>query len=358
MNLFNRQRGLSLIELMIGILLSALLLMGVLQIFDGNRNIMRMQNEFARVQESGRFAMDLLLQEIRMADFWGCLPPSSSIRNHLDPGDADYGAGFDDVYGALTGSNGIGGENNATNGKTIGTLTVKSGTDMLILGGTEDACRGRGNMVPSVNAQAMHVSPNCAVEPGQIVLIGNCELGELMTITSVQGKGGCTGGGGGGGNNEPEKLTITHNSGNCNKPGAINNLNLPLQTQYGADARILTPYLRTFFVGENEFGTSLYVSESGVGTQELVPRIENMQILYGADTDGDDAVDFWGSADDVVDMKQVLNIRVQLMVASGNPVQADDLEFFDLDDTKWEYTDGKLRKIYLSSAKVRNRGAM
>ncbi|SEA47971.1 PilW family protein [Microbulbifer marinus] len=358
MKSLKRQRGLSLIELMIGILLSALLLMGVLQIFDGNRNIMRMQTEFARVQESGRFAMDLLLQEIRMADFWGCAPPASSVRNHLDPKDPDYLAGYDDVYGVLIGSNGIGGENNVGANATVGGLKVVEGTDMLILGGTDDACRGRGNMVPSVNAQAMHVSPNCALEPGQIVLIANCESGELMTITSVQGKGGCTGGGGGGGNNEPEKLTITHNSGNCNMPGAVDNLKQsPLQRQYGADARILTPYLRTFFIAENQFGTSLYVSESGVGTQELVPRIENMQILYGADSDGDDAVDVWGRADEV-EMKKVLNIRVQLVVASENSVQADDLEITDLDGKKWDYTDRKLRKIYLSSAKVRNRGDM
>ncbi len=340
-----QQRGLSLIELMIGILLSAVLLLGVLQIFDSNRNTMHMQNALARVQESGRFAMDYLIREIRMADYWGCKPTKSSIRNHLDTSDPDY-AGYN--LDSFLVTNAIRGQDNAK-GQTVGGLQVIEGSDMLVLGGSADACQGTGRMVPSVSAAALQVSPECSVEPGQIVLIASCDSGELMTITNVQG----------GGSGNSGKKTIVHETGK-DADHWVKNASKTLQRKYGAEARLLTPYLKTFFIAKNEDGgSSLFVSESGAGTYELVPGIEGMQILYGWDANGDDAVDTWGEAQaDAAIMQKVISIKVQLLVASDERATTGTRDFTDLDGKKSTYSDGKLRKTYLGSAKIRNRGKM
>ena len=341
-----RQRGLSLIELMIALLLSATLLWGVLQIFDSNRNTMRMQTAFARVQESGRFATDLLTKEIRMADYWGCIPEQSAVRNHLDTTDSDYGKA-QDLYDQI-GADGILGNDNVS-GLTLGTMTVLDGTDTLTLRGADDACAGTGRMVPSLTAAALHVSQQCDVDEGEIVLLTNCQSGELMTITNVQP--------GGGGNSN--KLTVVHNTG-VDDTGWVKNATKEMQRQYGADARILKPYDRTYFVADGPTGEpSLYVIDTGSAAMELVPGIEDMQLLYGRDSDGDDVVDRWTPASaSTAEMEEALAIKVQLVVASDSGVGAEDLTVTDLDATDTTYTDGKLRKVYLSTAKVRNRGRM
>ncbi|KUJ79647.1 hypothetical protein AWR36_014970 [Microbulbifer flavimaris] len=356
MKLLARQRGLSLIELMIAILLSAMLLWGVLQIFDSNRNTMQMQTAFARVQESGRFAMDLMTKEIRMADYWGCVPDESAIQNHLDTTDADY-ASAQDLYDQI-GADGVLGEDNVS-GLTIGTVNVVDGTDTLTLRGSDDACGGAGRMVPSIQAAALHVSASCEVDAGDIVLLTNCQSGELMTITSVQGEGGCNNSGAVN-NTNANKKTITHNTGSCNLTGAVDNATKTLQRQYGADARILKPYERTYFIAEGTGGPSLYISATGTGVQELVPGIDDMQILYGRDNDGDEVVDGWTSAAGLTaaQMEEAIAVKIQLVVASDSAVRADDLTVTDLDGVDTTYSDGKLRKVYLSTAKIRNRGRM
>ncbi|SDT89652.1 type IV pilus assembly protein PilW [Pseudomonas pohangensis] len=75
---FNKQRGLSLIELMVAILISAILLLGVVELFLNTFRTDRTHTELSRVQESGRIAMELISREVRRAGYQGCI--SSSIR--------------------------------------------------------------------------------------------------------------------------------------------------------------------------------------------------------------------------------------------------------------------------------------
>lgn len=344
------QRGLSLIELMIGIMLSAVLLLGVLQIFDSNRSTMQMQTAFARLQESGRFAMDLLTKEIRMADYWGCAPDKDSIRNHLDPTDSDYASSSaKDLYDQI-GTDGVGGVDNASS-LTLGAMSVIDGTDTLTLRGADDACGGTGRMVPSKTAASLHVSPQCDVSPGDIVLLANCQSGELMTITNVQG--------GTGGNSGKE--TVVHNTGQ-DADNWVSNATKILQREYGADARILKPYKRTYFIANSGVTgePSLHVVDTGGAAVEIVPGIEDMQILYGRDTDDDDVVDTWSSSAGLstTEMEQAVVIKVQLVTASDSRIGAKDLDVTDLDGATTTYDDGKLRKIYLTTSKIRNRGTM
>ncbi len=67
------QTGISLIEIMIALLIGAFLIGGVLQIFIGSKQTYRMQENLSRLQENGRFAMDFLAKDIRMAGYRACL---------------------------------------------------------------------------------------------------------------------------------------------------------------------------------------------------------------------------------------------------------------------------------------------
>ncbi|MCY1417348.1 hypothetical protein D3C76_681340 [compost metagenome] len=67
-----RQHGLSLIELMIAILISSLLLLGVLQLFGNTTASDRTNSALARVQESGRIALEIIGADARRAGYQGC----------------------------------------------------------------------------------------------------------------------------------------------------------------------------------------------------------------------------------------------------------------------------------------------
>jgi type IV pilus assembly protein PilW len=76
MNRIHNQDGLSLIELMVTVVLSSLLLLGVLQLFMNTTAIDRTSNELARVQETGRVALDLIAREARRMGYQGCVGAS------------------------------------------------------------------------------------------------------------------------------------------------------------------------------------------------------------------------------------------------------------------------------------------
>ncbi len=66
------KRGFTLVELMIGLALGMLLLLGVISIFSGSKQSYRYNEAMARMQENGRFATALLERELRMANYGGC----------------------------------------------------------------------------------------------------------------------------------------------------------------------------------------------------------------------------------------------------------------------------------------------
>ena len=65
------QRGVSLIELMVALVVGLILLTGLIQVYLSTKQSYNAQEQLARMQESGRFAMDLITRDLRRAGFWG-----------------------------------------------------------------------------------------------------------------------------------------------------------------------------------------------------------------------------------------------------------------------------------------------
>lgn len=68
-----RGRGLSLIELMVALAIASFLMLGLVQMFSATRTAYQLSEGLARAQESGRFAMDYLQRDLRMAGHFGCV---------------------------------------------------------------------------------------------------------------------------------------------------------------------------------------------------------------------------------------------------------------------------------------------
>lgn len=75
------QRGMSLIELMIGLVISLLIIGVVAAVFvNANRNFAQDQR-VGRMQENARYAMRVMAQDLAMTGFWGPLMDTSSINS-------------------------------------------------------------------------------------------------------------------------------------------------------------------------------------------------------------------------------------------------------------------------------------
>ncbi|MBS3804595.1 MAG: prepilin-type N-terminal cleavage/methylation domain-containing protein, partial [Oleiphilaceae bacterium] len=98
----SKQRGLSLIELMIALALGVILTLGVTQIFLGSNQTYRLTDGLSLVQENMRFALGNLQYNARMAGYTGCLV--GAPENQLDPDGNGYDeAIYDTNQGAVRG---------------------------------------------------------------------------------------------------------------------------------------------------------------------------------------------------------------------------------------------------------------
>jgi type IV pilus assembly protein PilW len=107
---------------------------------------------------------------------------------------------------------------------------------------------------------------------------------------------------------------------------------------------------------------SLMVQTDAAAAQKLIEGIENMQILYGADTDADHTPNYYVPAGTVgLNMAQVVSIRISLLAATvDNNLSSQPVPYtyngtiYDTTTTP-AVTDRKIRRIFNSTIAVRNR---
>ena len=85
-----RQAGLTITELLISVVLGIFLVSGVLSVFLGGLTTFRTNDALARIQESGRFGMELMRRDLRQAGYYGCRqslePENPRSEGSLTPG--------------------------------------------------------------------------------------------------------------------------------------------------------------------------------------------------------------------------------------------------------------------------------
>jgi type IV pilus assembly protein PilW len=87
-----RQAGLSLIELMVAMVIGLILMLGVIQIFIASQAASRLSEGVARAQENGRFALDFLERDVRMAGHLGCVNDQAHLTASMGEPRLNLGA--------------------------------------------------------------------------------------------------------------------------------------------------------------------------------------------------------------------------------------------------------------------------
>lgn len=101
MNTVQRQKGLSLVELMVALVLGLIVVGTVLEIFISSRQVYRVQDAKARLQENGRYAMHVLSKSIMDSGYLGCASRSGLEITNTLPSPWDFDTGLDDDAGTL-----------------------------------------------------------------------------------------------------------------------------------------------------------------------------------------------------------------------------------------------------------------
>lgn len=337
------QRGLTIIELMIAMLLGIFLTAGIIQIFISAKQAYRLQENISRLQENGRFAMDFLTKGIRMAGFTGCASKVNLTNIIKDSED------FKALNAELTGLDNID-ISKSTHAVCKSVSSTPSGWDCLagtdlISFQTSGSCGGK---VTSINeqgtsAQLKIATPNdCNIEQGDALVISNCSSATAFAVSNkpkdetVSGEQTITHGGN-------YNCMITPGLKECNsQPITCADDNWKLCSNYApGDSEIFVAKSMSYFIRAGASGVpALYrvnpVKKDSTGKddtpEELVEGIENMQILYGVDTDlnttdcpaippatdktGCYIPNYYVDASKVTDWQQVVSVRIDLLAVS------------------------------------------
>jgi len=315
------QRGMTLIEIMIALVVGLILLGGIIQVFSSTRQSNRVHEAISRMQENGRMALEIIGRDARMADFWGCAADIVNVTNHLDPG-----AGFIDfTQGGVTGVNG---------------------------GGLPDTLILRGGIGNGFNLQApfgpntsspVNISAGNGLEAGDIVMVSDCDSADIFQANT----------------GAPDTGSIEHTTAggtpgndNASNPGCAGANAHCLSKVYDNTARVFVASQITYSIGAGSEGEPALFRNG----DEFLDGIEDMQILYGEDTDDDGVANYYVTADQVVDMLRVISIRIAVVTRSSDerlndgPAQ----NYAVLGDNRTA-PDTRLRQVYTSTITVRNR---
>lgn len=211
------QHGLSLIELLVAMGLGLILVVGIGTVYLGSRQTYRMQEANARVQETGRFALEVIGRSLRQAGADANIAANAAAITQCD-----------DAGGICTA---IMGTDDSVNGTTSDTLTV-------------EYYAGIGQ--PDSDGDGQPESRNC---------LGNIANADVLVREAF----------------------------------ALSGTNLECTATVGAGA---------------------------AQTQPLVSEIEDIQLIYGVDSDNNQSADIYTATPTAAQWPNVLTARVCVMVRS------------------------------------------
>ncbi len=342
MNNLNRQLGISLVEILVSLVISLFLLGGIVQVYTANKSSYAFTDAIGRVQENARFAMDTVTQDLRMAGFFGCaaFDPSdtNNITNNLNPNGVDYDPDLHDYTGegVLDGTDGDG----------------LNGSDSITIRGAKS---DQFNVVlPFNNPTSLPIQVRATeavgdekLEPGDIVMISNCNGADMFEVTGYT----LTGTG---------EATISHAlagaPGNVNTdPACGSATDLCLSQTYGDDASAFALQTVTYQIQANAAGEpALFRLEYGQA-EELVEGVEQMQILYGIDTTSDGYPNQYTAFGGVADVNTVIAARIQLLVRSDTGANVGGAQTVNFNGQDLTFNDNRLRQVFTTTVALRNR---
>lgn len=348
----NRNKGLTLVELMISVALSSFLVIGITTLYLDTRGTERLGSSLARVQESARIGLDVMAADIRMTGFQGCADPSSVSLKII----AKNVAVTDFMSSALRGFEVVDG--NWANGTEFDNTEIEAdarvGSDVIaIQRGEPTDITVTGNMSAN-NANIQVTGNNGRFTQDDAVLISDCENADLFRIQS-------------------------NADGTWAHPMS-NNTSNRLSNAYDTSAKIYRFSSEVYYVADtgrdDGAGNAIYAlyrqtdellndPDPDFAREELVEGVESMQILYGERLSNNNIR--FVTADTVdLNMANVISVKIGLLLSAPDRVlHTDDAQNYTLPGATITPVNGggalvyendrRIRRTFSATINIRNR---
>ncbi|WP_271272823.1 PilW family protein [Aliamphritea hakodatensis] len=277
----NKQHGFSLVELMIATALSLLLILLTTQFALISHRSFQMNNAHQELAESGWTALHFLRQDIQQADYWGCIGNRSTVYNGSN--NSVYSPAF-----AITGEDDSG---------------INRSDIIRIIRVTEP---------PVLTDQRMQYTESPVklrrthFQRRQTVVITNCVNSDIFTITDASG----------------------NQLGHAQSQDTRGNISAHLQHAYPIDSRIYRVVRITYELRLSNGIPTLYRQHDTARAQALLENIEQLQFLYGENTDNTPRPERYLPISQITDPTQIQSIQVTLTARSNDRIQHNNTEPF------------------------------
>ena len=350
-----KQNGLTLLELLIAMLLGTLMILGATSMFTANKRVYKEVDYQGRLAENARFAMEMIIRDLRMTGFVGCaiqqdvssdlniltgtVPDPAKLLSFFAKTDAtnqtnsiegSESGGAWQPSGSTDASVGgtavSTGDTRVKTGVVFGsqvTVTMLNTSDGFTVRFLEDTntnlCANMTSTTDLLSAQAQ----SGASVAGSTFLAGNvyaaadCEATNIFQLRA---------------DDDTSPFELEHGSG-----GDPGNLTGDLSKQYtvsdptncsASPVDIMIFRARRYFVATDPDGNfpglyrQVFDSNPNNGNifeeyaERMIDGVENMQILYGEDTTGNRVPNAYLNATAVTNWDDVVSVKLALLFAT------------------------------------------
>lgn len=325
------QKGLTLVEMMIAMTIGMILLGGVVTVLISSKSTYRVNEAMSRMQENARYAFQLLSRDIRMAGYRGCVGNNAGTDNVLSKA-TEFLWKLDQSLEGFEATSASGWTPALPSEITI----PLGGRDVIVMRGVDGA---NARVISHTSESAdLAVAADSDIEAGNAVLASNCQGATIFQATNVSNVSG------------QKIIAHANGAGGPNATAALGRL-----FTGGEVVRVST---RAYYIRTNPRGIpSLFWRRGENPAEELVEGIENMQILYGEDTNEDRAADIYRTANSVTNWNAVVSVRIDLLAQSVEDGITSRPQSYVFNGASVTPADRRLRQVFSTVISLRNRAS-
>lgn len=324
-----RKNGFSLVELLIAMTLGLILVAGMIAVFSGNKRTSELTSEMANMQESARYALQSISDDLRSAGFQGCLALDHGSARDITAVQALEGTSL--FHSAATGSV-IVSANDWQPAPVTGfvppaNVQAVPGTHSIQMqGGGKTRLKLQSPMNdgsrPSSAADIV-LERNGGIAPfgtGSLAIISDCSSADLFTVSDM---------------NFINNGWVVSHAATHNTVGAF-------QDAYGNNDRLNQVTVTNFFSNLFFIGTTGAVTENGDlitalyqqsypfdpilnPPTELMQGIENLRVSFGIQ-DNTGRVQYVTANDPAYNPAAVSSVQIGLLMSSWDQIASQDDE--------------------------------
>lgn len=339
------ERGMSLIELMIGLVIGLLIIAVVAAVFvNANRNFAQ-DRHVARMQENARYAMHVLTQDLSMMGFWGPLMDTSSInaqvRNCTTTPDASNPSKCAGFYA----------------------------NSILSMANDDDCGPGTSATAPSNWAfdigRIVEIIPESTASNAESTFscVDDTEFSEDTDVLVIRRLHGLSLDAGRADSNDDGKIFLRTNGDAGMIMQYDSSAAAPLNSE---DWQYLVHvyYIQNYFLADGDAIPTLYRktlngSEMDSELGGVAQGIEYIHVMFGVDAGQDGIPDYYTAAPSVVEQRATVTAKIYVLARSIEPDRLyTNSKSYQLGDVTKDFSgnpDNFYRRVFTTTVQLRNR---